>query len=105
MIPEGYAAALHAWATSPELSAAEKDARGKMFLSQRDALVTGATKGASLKDLVQASVNGKTFQWETGISKAEMLTVVNDVLMRLGLTSAESLPIKVTHATFCGLQR
>ena len=86
MIPNGYAAAIHAWAISPELSPAEKAARSQTLLGERDQLVTGqASGGKAINELTQASLNGKQFQWEVGVSKAEKLTVLSDVLQRLGL--------------------
>lgn len=106
MIPNGYAAAIHAWAISPELSDADKTARRQSLLDQRDELVTGQTKGGKgVGDLVSASLNGKQFQWEVGVSKAEKLTVLSDVLQRLGLIAAAALPVTNSHGNFAGLQR
>ena len=106
MIPNGYAAAIHAWAISPELAVAEKAARRQSLIEQRDELVTGQTKGGKgVGDLISASLNGKQFQWEAGVTKAEKLTVLSDVLQRLGCIAAEAMPVTNSHANFAGLQR
>lgn len=106
MIPDGYAAAIHAWATSPEISDNERAARSQSLLAERDALITGVTSGGkSIRELSQASLNGKSFQWDTGVSKAEKLTVISDVLTRLGLVAPAAAAVTTTHADFSCLQR
>ena len=106
MIPDGYANAVHGWAISPEISDAERTARGQSLLDERDALISGVTSGGkSIRELSQASLNGKSFQWDPGISKAEKLPILHDVLTRLGLVAAAARAVTTTHANFASLQR
>lgn len=111
MIPPGYAAALYAWAISPEVSDAERTARAAALLAERDALLTSGflTGGKGIRDLLSGSVNGKSFAKDgllsSTISPAEKLPVLTDVLSRLGLVAEDARPVTATHAIFSCLQR
>lgn len=110
MIPSGYVNALYAWAVSPELSDEVRSERATALIAERDALVTGALSGGKgVRDVVAGSVNGKSFQKDSllssTLSPTEKLTVLNEVLQRLGLVAEDAMPVSVTHAVFPCLQR
>lgn len=106
MIPDGYAAAIHAWATSPELTDEQQTARSDALLAERDALVSGVNSGGKgVREILSGSQNGKSFTFANGITPAEKLTVLSDVLDRLGLTAATARPVTSTHANFASLER
>lgn len=106
MIPSGYAAAIHAWAVSPELTDPDKAARLALLLAERDALVTGAINGGkSVRELTSGSGNGKSFTFDPALTRSEKLSVINDVLNRMGELAAEAAPVTVTHAAFGELVR
>jgi hypothetical protein len=110
VIPEGYAAAVHAWAVSPEISPALRTERGLALLAERDTLVSGGktgvmTGGMGVREIASGSLNGKTFTFAPGITPAEKLTVLSDVLERLGLISHHARLVTTTHGNFCNLQR
>lgn len=106
MIPIGYENAVHGWAISPEITAEDRIARSQMLLAERDALMCGfASGGKGVSTLTNASLNGKSFQWDPGITKAEKLPILHDVLTRLGLVAPGAQAITTTHADFSCLER
>lgn len=106
MIPDGYAAAIHAWATSPELTDEARTERSDALLAERDALVGGVNSGGKgVREILSGSQNGKTFTFAPGVTPAEKLTVLSDVLDRLGLVAQSARPVSTTHANFACLQR
>ena len=106
MIPDGYAAAIHAWATSPEIDDDARTARGASLLAERDALITSVNSGGKgVREILSGSQNGKSFTFATGITPAEKLTVISDVLDRLGLVAPGARPVTTTHASFARLRR
>ena len=107
MIPPGYAAAVYAWAISPELSDDAKAERSAALLAERDALITGGVTsgGKGLRDMVSGAANGKSFAFAPSITSAEKLTILTDVLDRLGLVAEDARAITTTHAVFPCLQR
>lgn len=106
MIPDGYAASIHAWATSPEVSDSVRAARRAALLAERDLLVSGVNnKGKGVREIASGSQNGKTFTFAPGVTPAEKLTVITDVLTRLGLVAGSARAITTTHANFAGLER
>jgi hypothetical protein len=111
MIPPGYAAAIYAWAISPEVSEAVQTERKAALLAERDALITGGVTsgGKGVRDLISGSANGKSFQKDslmsTTLSPVDKLAVLNDVLDRLGALAEDARPVTTTHAIFPCLQR
>jgi hypothetical protein len=104
MIPAGYAASIFAWATRPDLSSAEKAARQTIILALHDDLVSAQLGTKPLRSLTAGAMNGKSFQWAVGMTTEEKLTVITDVLHRLGLLG-EAAPVRVTYARFDQLAR
>jgi hypothetical protein len=105
MIPAGYAASIHAWATRPDLTDQVRAARRTLLLSEHDALVSGQLGGKAVASLRTAGANGKSFEWQIELSASEKLTVITDVLDRMGLLSSEARPTTMTYGAFANLQR
>lgn len=105
MIPPGYAASIHAWAISPELSTEEKAERAASLLAERDALVTGTLNAKAVREMTSGSANGKSFTFDPALTRPEKQVVITDVLMRLGLLAGDAEPVTTTHAAFAYLQR
>ena len=107
MIPAGYASALIAWATLPSLSAATIAARKATLLAEFEALVTGHITGTgkTSQAMLSASANGKSFTFDSALTKADKLVVLGQVLRALGLTDTDSAQPTVTYPDFTDLRR
>ena len=107
MIPAGYVNSIVLWATMPTLGATGIAARKASLVAEFEALATGQLPGTgkTAQSLVSASANGKSFTFDSSLTKPEKLTALTAALRRLGLIDPAFDQPTATYGDFSRIRR